>query len=190
MEQRLTYISIWMPDDQISRLEDLQFRVQSKYGLHPQFISASLWKDSDLPERYLAVLHETVEVGQVRILDPANDPELAKEAGDFALGLPDVHEMKVVDSFGKAAASIEIGQYLSLSRRTADPGRADDLLSEMSEILYPLRFIEGFLGYAYGEHVSNEEEVFGAVFWGDRKSFDESVPRGSFYEIRLFVRIA
>jgi hypothetical protein len=103
---------------------------------------------------------------------------------------PDMHRIEAEIRHGLTLGKTEIGQCASVSIRLADPGQGPQLRDEIAHIFEGLKYISGYLGSITGANASVREEICGIALWTDRKPFDESITRGSFYEIRLFERIA
>ncbi len=190
MAQFLHLALLWTPDRSLESISEAQFRIQSALGLSPDYISLSFWRDLDFPEQYAFVFHthsDSNEPGQGGLGSAAVEMEtLATSLG----GSLDSHQILLDHLHAAAPGQIQVGQFMSVSKRKADPGHSDDLRAELRDIFESIKYIDGYLGSAIGTNLAVEEEVVGIVFWKSREAFQESVPRGSFYEIRLYERVS
>ncbi|MBL8040424.1 MAG: hypothetical protein JNM04_03645 [Chthonomonas sp.] len=187
MAHRYSILLLWMPSSAVEQLQAIQLQIQQEAGLNPDYLSLSIWQDCDFPEKYAVVLHESL--GEPDLYATLLEPQIARMV-DNLLAPPTVHKVLVRHSAGQHPGDIQPGQLMSMSVREAEPGYFEDLLAEVSDIFEAIQYVPGYLGSVYGQNVSLEDEVIGIVYWQHRQGFEESMPRGSFYEIRLYERIS
>jgi heme-degrading monooxygenase HmoA len=152
------------------------------------FEGVSIWHRTIEPTQLLALYHyrdvESAERGLQALMDGTLFiEEVAAE------GPADVTRVTLTAEQGLSLQKVAPGQLLSISKRIADPGYAEDLAEEVSNIFAELALIPGYLGSAYGHNETLAEEVIGLVAWRDEASFQTSVPEGTLYELRLYKKV-
>lgn len=187
MAHRYSILQLWMSDSAVEQLQNIQLQIQSAAGMNPDYLSLSIWRDCDFPEKYAMVLHELQ--GDPDLYGTLLEPQIARHLESF-LSPPTVHEINVRSTAGHAPGDVQPGQFMSMSVREAEPGYSAELLAEFADIFEAIQYVPGYLGSMVGQSVSLEDELVGLVYWDHRKGFEESMPRGSFYEIRLYERLS
>lgn len=189
MSQILSVALAWIADEKATQIGDLQFRAQQLIGMDHRYRSLTVWKDCDIPERYAALMHYDVEEDGEDLFETISDDQLYSQIVEAHAGPADVHQMRVAYIHAALPGQTQIGQMMSVSMRKADPGYEEDLLQELRDIFEGIKYIDGYLGSIFGKNKALGEEIIACAFWKDRHSFEESTPRGSFYEIRLYERV-
>lgn len=177
-------------DEQAGILFEFVDRVRREAEVVPGFKSASLWMDLDLPEKYAIFLHFSDDKAAVETVSLISETGILDDALLEIENPPDIRQIQVLLPYGRTIGDLRNGEVLSVSIRTADPGQGPELMDDVVSIFQGLKYIDGFLGAVVGTNSALDEEVVAIALWTDRKPFDSSVQRGSFYEIRLFERIA
>jgi hypothetical protein len=190
MAELMTVVLARLTERGVERIADVQFGVQQLVGLEPGYLSFSIWRDSDLPERYALLLHQRKGDGELGLLERLSETQQFVDLVKAYQAPPDVHHMLVEHTHAAQAGSVDPGQMMSMSVRRAEPGYGDDLKQEVSDIFENIRYFEGYLGSVYGPNRAIDEEVIAMVYWKDRRCFDASIPAIPPYEVRLFERIA
>lgn len=177
-------------DDQVGILFEFVERVRREAHVVAGFKSVSLWMDLDLPEKYGIFLHFSDEKAALETSELISETGILDDALLEIENPPDIRQIQVLLPYGRSIGELRNGEALSISIRTADPGHGPELMDDVVAIFQGLKYIEGFLGAVVGTNTALDEEVIAIALWTDRQPFDSSVQRGSFYEIRLFERIA
>lgn len=182
--------AVTVPDDRVEMLFSFVESIKESSAEIDGVRSVTLWMDLDLPEKYAVFVHSDG-------LDSADQVQAAMgEDGSFEQALesldipPDIRRIETHVDYGASLGQMQLQQVLSLSIRQAPPGQASQLLEDVVEVFRGLKYMDGLRGAIIGSNVALREEIAGIALWTDRKPFDGSVQRGSFYEIRLFERIA
>ena len=177
-------------DDQVGILFEFVERVRREAEVVAGFKSASLWMDLDLPEKYGIFLHFSDDRAAAETSALISETGIIDDALLEIENPPDIRQIQVLLPYGRSIGDLRNGEALSVSIRTADPGHGPELMDDVVAIFQGLKYIDGFLGAVVGTNTALDEEVVAIALWTDRHPFDTSVQRGSFYEIRLFERIA
>ncbi|HRF60731.1 MAG TPA: hypothetical protein PLH94_12575 [Fimbriimonadaceae bacterium] len=189
MAHVMTVATVWAPSDKVdvlTRFQDDAFDV-----LHDLegFFSVSVWKDLDFPERYAVLLHYASWEVAERAAELAADAEIIDKAYAAVESPPEVGRVLIDYRHGVSPGRVNIGQVLSISRRTAEPGHGRILEREVEGVFESMKYMDGYLGSVFGTNEALRDEVVGIAFWADRKSFDRSLPELVPYEIRLYERL-
>lgn len=151
--------------------------------------SCTAWQSQSDVDDYLVVVEYSDAVAGDRGLEAILSSEFFLEVATTFDEPMDLHRSIVVWEQGTALSDASIGKYLSISRRTAEPGMADELVAELKRIFAELTLNPGFLGCSVSQNQSLPEEVQGLAFWSDVASYMDSLPLKALYEVRLFHRI-
>ncbi len=153
------------------------------------FQSVSWWQRGDDLYSFAVVSHfdsqGAADAGYVAL----SEAPVMLEGNLLLQGPPELASYEVMDTSGVGIDGVGVGQYLSLSRRVAEPGFADRLHAELKTIFGELRVIDGCLGSVIARNATLEDEVAGIVFWNERGAFEESMPKHSLYEVALYGRV-
>lgn len=190
MDQAITFGFVTAPDDKVGLLFEMTERLDKAAKEVPGVESATLWMDLDLPERYAVFVHADSTEAADTFANLVGATDIFDAAIEQLEVPPDIRRMETLLRYGASIGQMSVGQVLSLSIRQAQPGQTGELMDDVVSVFQGLKYIDGFLGAAIGPNSALREEIVGIALWTDRKPFDESVSRGSFYEIRLFERIA
>jgi hypothetical protein len=76
---------------------------------------------------------------------------------------PDILRFRILAQSGRALEEVKVSEFMSVSKRIADPGMEKDLTDELQTIFAELAFIPGFLGSLIGQLTEVEEEILGLV---------------------------
>jgi len=175
-------ISLTATAGELGELREWINQIQALFGLDMAYDCVSLWADVEMPERYLVAVEETGS--WPTLFESSMETEL-----ESRFAVQKVVKGQVSVKHGRSLKQAENGTYLSVSDRTSEPGYGPELREEVTDILAALEYIPGWLGHYVGGNLAIPEEVTGWVLWNSPEAFQQSVPRGSFYEIRLFHRI-
>jgi len=190
MPEVLTLIQSFIHEEDVAALDEFGLFIRSQIGMSPGYLSLSVWKDADFPERYLTIMHLNLGPDEAVIpLNIADAPEF-ETLSQSHLAPPDIRVLQVRQRHAGTPAQVEVGGFLSLSMRKSEPGYSVDLSDELADIFESLRYIEGYIGSLIGPNLAVQEEVLGAVLWTNRRAFDASIPGTTPYEVRLFERIS
>lgn len=190
MSHYLTLGYAWVPDDEAELV--FAFVEGARKICEPieGFFSVTLWMDLDFPEKYAVMAHFGSLEAAMAAQDAMAESELMEETLERLQSPPDIRRIEAELRHGTTLGRMELGQLASVSIRQADPGQGGALEQDLKDLFEGLKYLDGYLGSIIGPNVAIPDEIVGIVLWADRKPFDESVARGSFYEIRLFERIA
>lgn len=106
-----------------------------------------------------------------------------------ALAPADVMRVRLLTQTGSDVSSYQVGTYLSISVRNADPGYGPDLAEEMERIFGEIAFLDGYLGSVVGVNDGLDEEIVSVVHWKSESAFQTLMPKMPPYEVRLYQRI-
>lgn len=190
MSHYLTLGYAWVPDDDAELV--FAFVEGARRICEPidGFFSVTLWMDLDFPEKYAVLAHFGSLEAAVQAQEAMAESDLMSGTLERLRTPPDIRRIEADVRHGATLGRLELGQLASVSIRGADPGQGGELERDLQEVFEGLKYLDGYLGAIIGSNVAAPDEIVGIVLWADRKPFDESVARGSFYEIRLFERIA
>lgn len=153
------------------------------------FLSSTVWQPANGGDGYLVLNgYQSLEAANEAQLRVTEGRFLAEAIQNFSNPL-DIRQCTLVHQDGTPASGISVGQFMSLSDRSADPGLGPELETEIANIFGELKSIEGYLGSIVGHSLILPEEVIGLVFWDQREAFEQSLPRKVLYEVKLFQRI-
>lgn len=188
MAEFCTLVRLTAPESTERAVLDAYKGARKHVKADPNLLSVSLWMDCDLPGLYCSLLH----CGQSGSHTPDCVPEGLErfEEAVTQVGIPDLLQARIEKRMGAAPGKSKIGELMSISVRSAEPGLGSHILDELSDIFQSLTVIDGFAGCAYGRSVTLDEEIVGMAFWTDRRAFDRSLPKKTLYEVRLYQRIA
>ncbi len=190
MSHYLTLGYAWVPDDDAELV--FAFVEGARRICEPidGFFSTTLWMDLDFPEKYAVMAHFGSLEAAVAAQEEMSASTLMTDTLERLQTPPDIRRIEAGRRHGTTLGRMELGQLASVSIRRADPGQGGSLEQDLSDVFEGLKYLDGYLGSIIGPNVAIPDEIVGFVLWTDRKPFDDSVARGSFYEIRLFERIA
>ena len=146
------------------RAMDVYYRSEAE---PEQLLLLTLYDDADTAEAGLAVLtEERLTLTERGLVDTTSD----------------ISRMETFRQIGAAS-----GAVVSLSRRTADPGRGQELIEDVADVMDSLSAIGGFLGALVGPNESMPEQVFGLAFWDNYFAYNESLPAQLVYEVTPYM---
>ncbi len=153
------------------------------------FYSMSGWMSDHSENDYLIIAHfaseEAAESGANALLEA----DVLLRVVELVATPIDSNRIRILASGGIKFDEIGRHGLLSYSLRTADPGMGPATVLELSDVLKNLNAIDGFLGWASGCYVSNEEEIAGFAYWKTRQAFSESLPNVILYKVLLYERV-
>jgi len=149
----------------------------------------ALWQSVEKPIEHIALYHYSNREAAERGLLVVSEKRFLSESIPTYMAPPDVVRVAVHGRQGESVANAELGSYLSVSIRVADPGMGADLMAELDRIFQEISLIPGFKGAEFGPNDTLAEEIVGFATWEDPQSFQMSVPAGTLYEVRLFRRV-
>lgn len=155
----------------------------------PGFVGSTVWQAVATPTEFLLVdAYEdapALEAAQVAVVE-----EGFMETAIRSFRQPfDLRQGEIKREQGRIVSETAIGDYLSLSDRTADPGHGRELEDELTRVFSELESIDGYLGSVIARNVNLGEEVLGVVLWQTEQAFRLSLPLKLLYEVRLYRRI-
>jgi heme-degrading monooxygenase HmoA len=171
------------------RLAAVRQRVLNVVKDIPGFVSATLWEQHDDPFAFLTVSHYLDEADSVRAFDSLIRSPVIDVVNELLSEAPDILRFRVLKKTGRPIEQLKVGDFMSLSKRIADPGMATDLLAELQGIFAELAFIPGFLGSLTGQLTEVDEEVLGLVYWESKAAWEKSMPENAMYKIMLYQRV-
>jgi len=153
------------------------------------FVSLAFYEDVDAPAHFCSFAHyETFDA----LKEAYNALDHAKLYDAVRNNFSDPPEMlwfNLVEGQGGGFEDIKLGEFCSISVRTAAPGFSGDLLEEMQDIFQNLEAIPGFRGSVIALNHEVAEQTMGICFWGDKDSFSSSMPKRPLYDVRLYQRM-
>lgn len=190
MSHQVTLGFVWVPDDKVDLLFEFLQGARAICEQVDGFFSMTLWMDLDLPEKYLILAHYANGVAAQEAAARVSEAGLMDPGIEQMETPPDIRRIDAEVRHGATPGKVEVGQLASTSIRSADPGQGHELETDVLQVFEGLKYLDGYLGSMVGPNSAVRDEIVGIAFWADRRPFDQSVQRGSFYEIRLFERIA
>lgn len=153
------------------------------------FVSSTLWQaQSDLDSFLLLNEYANMSAADEGFKAVMDGPLVEKIASSFGSPM-DLRRLVLSYSDGCSPSEVPVGNFLSISDRTADPGHGADLDAELRRIFRELRMIDGYLGSQIAKNVALDEEVMGFVYWNSVEAFMASLPLKVVYEVRLWHRL-
>ncbi len=104
-------------------------------------------------------------------------------------GPPSVRLLRIRAHGGKSLAAMEPDTYLSISDRTADPGREDELARDYETVFASFEAIPGFAGWAYGPDGALDERLYGLALWTTRDALGRSLKPDVRHELRIYRKL-
>ena len=153
------------------------------------FEGAALWQSVGKPTEHIALYHYASREAADEGLMVVAQKRFLAEAIPTYMAPPDVVRVAVHGRQGESVAGAELGSYLSVSIRVADPGMGGELVSELDRIFQEIAVIPGFNGAEFGPNDTLAEEIVGFATWDTPEDFAMSLPAGALYEVKLFKRI-
>ncbi len=175
--------------DLFPQLESFLNDVTTTASKVPGFAGCSMWRDKDIPERYMLVAVYADLASADKAFELMSEGMILDRGYNLLETAPDNRRMLVSRQHGQDLAHTEVGELLSLSMRTSATGYGDELAAELDQIFQSLEVIPGYKGSALGPSERLREEVIGIVLWSDLKSFQSSIPAHVSYEIQLYERV-
>jgi len=189
MPQVLSFTTAWAPPDQFEAILEHTLRLRELLSEVEGVRSVTIWADADLPERYGLLVQYADEESAVLGLETVSSSQVFETILQTIPSVPDILRVAIWRERAFHPGNVAIGGYFSYSARTAEPGHVNDLLEEMYVVFESLTVIEGFAGYAIAQNATLDDEVVGLVLWQSRKAFEESLPKKTLYEVKLWERI-
>jgi heme-degrading monooxygenase HmoA len=147
-----------------------------------------LWRNVTIPTEHLVTYAYADLDSAERGLEAVASRKLLAET-THTVGAPDVSRFFMQPAKRKGIFGAKVGQFLSKSVRVADPGYGSDLMEELDRIFDELSILPGYLGAEVGRNETLSEEIVGLVAWESAEEFEQSVPPGRLYDIRLYRRV-
>lgn len=156
----------------------------------PGYVATTLWAQAGATDsRMLMWRYSSFEAADEGLKRIAEADSYAQSADRMVIP-PDVHRLQVLSHRGRMPDQVAVGQFVSICSRMADPGRAEEMVSELEMILEGLYAFDGILGIAIGQDESTSENVVGFATWSHTSGYDDSVPLGAIYQPILYRREA
>jgi hypothetical protein len=151
----------------------------------PGYVGSSFWRDADDASSNLILFeYEDIESADAGLIAVAKQQTLV-EGQSVGAEPANVIRAHIQAQTGKGIAD---APGLSLSIRVSEPGYGVELAEELERIFQELTVLNGFLGGIVAINDSLDEEIIGIAGWRSREEFGTSLPAGSLYEVRYFIR--
>lgn len=135
------------------------------------------------------VLLSVVEIpGPWEHMSPVDEgaDDLLDELQTLVEGPESVRTIRVRGRGGRAPHQMANDTYLSISDRSAEPGRADELAADYDQVFGSFGVIGGFAGYLYGPYGGLEEKIYGLALWDTEAALQESISKPMRHELRIY----
>lgn len=152
----------------------------------PGFISTSVWKSIQNPEKYLRLtVFDTVDNMDTFYDQILKSDRLVETISKFGI-VPDVIQFDVNHVLGFDPAKVHSSEFMSFSLRAMDPGYDSDWVEKLTDNFREVSLIGGFEGAMVATEEGAASRVAGMAFWQTQDAFNRSVPDNPDYEIQLF----
>ncbi|MCW5939007.1 MAG: hypothetical protein KF884_04300 [Fimbriimonadaceae bacterium] len=173
----------------LARLASIRQKMLNVVKDVPGFVSATLWEQHDDPFCFLTVSHYQREEDSFRAFESLVRSPVMEVIQEILSEPPDILRFRVLAQSGRPLEEIKVSEFMSVSKRIADPGMGKDLTDELQTIFAELAFIPGFLGSLIGQLTEVEEEILGLVYWDSKAAWQQSMPKNTMYKVDLYQRV-
>lgn len=135
-----------------------------------------------------------IEFDSVPNLQSANNAWLTSasmkaQSPDSRNFVPNITTLSIVEQHGLRPLEMASGSFISLSIRTADPGRELELINDFKIVFGEMTVIPGLRGWAIGAQSDLAERLFGIALWDDEESYLSTLPKSLPYNLEFLQKI-